>query len=58
MSRSCCDGLRLLNKGEELQQIRLNALRKKNAAGIGQADQRQFVDGPEAFARIRNRSRR
>jgi hypothetical protein len=53
MERSCCDGLRLLKKREELKQIRLKALRKNIAAGIEQTDQGQFVDGPEAFARIR-----
>jgi antitoxin ParD1/3/4 len=52
------EGLRMLKEREEMKQIRLNALRKEIAAGIEQADQGQFVDGPEAFARIRNRSRR
>ena len=51
------EGLRLLKEREEIKQIRLNALRKEIAAGVEQADQGQFVDGPEAFARIRKRSR-
>jgi predicted transcriptional regulator len=38
--------------------MRLSALRKEIAAGIEQVDQGQFVDGPEAFARIRERSTR
>ena len=52
------DGLRLLKEREEVKQLRLSALRKEIAAGIEQADQGQFVDGPEAFARIRERSTR
>ncbi len=51
------EGLRLLKEREEMKQIRLNALRKEIAAGIEQADHGQFVDGLEAFARIRNRTR-
>ncbi len=50
------EGLRLLKEREEVRQIRLNALRRQLAAGIDQADQGQFVDGPEAFARMRERS--
>jgi antitoxin ParD1/3/4 len=52
------DGLRLLKEREEVKQMRLSALRKEIAAGIEQADQGQFIDGPEAFARIRERSTR
>ena len=52
------DGLRLLKEREEVKQMRLSALRKEIAAGIEQADQGQFVDGPEVFARIRERSAR
>jgi antitoxin ParD1/3/4 len=52
------DGLRLLKEREEVKQMRLGALRKEIAAGIEQADLGQFVDGPEAFARIRERSTR
>jgi antitoxin ParD1/3/4 len=51
------EGLRLLKEREEIKQIRLNALRNEIAAGIERADRGQFVDGPEAFARIRKRSR-
>jgi antitoxin ParD1/3/4 len=52
------EGLRLLKEREEVKQMRLSALRKEIAAGIEQADQGQFVDGPKAFARIRERSTR
>lgn len=52
------EGLRLLKEREELKQLRLDALRKDIAAGIEQADRGQFVDGPDAFARIRKRSHR
>lgn len=52
------EGLRLLKEREEIKQIRLNALRTQIAAGIEQADQGKFLNGPEAFARIRKRSRR
>ena len=52
------EGLRLLKEREEIKQLRLDVLRKEIALGIEQADQGQFVDGPEAFERIRKRSRR
>jgi antitoxin ParD1/3/4 len=52
------EGLRLLKEREEVKQMRLSALRKEIAAGIEQADQGRFVDGPEAFARILDRSTR
>ncbi len=50
------EGLRLLKEREEVKQIRLAELRKDIAVGVGQADQGLFVDGPEAFAKIRKRS--
>jgi antitoxin ParD1/3/4 len=50
------EGLRLLKEREEMKQMRLAELRKEIAAGIEQADRGQFVDGPEAFAKIRQRS--
>ena len=49
------EGLRLLKEREELKQLRLAELRKQIAAGIEQADRGQFVDGPRAFAKIRER---
>lgn len=52
------EGLRLLKEREELKQLRLDTLRKEIAAGSEQADQGRFVDGPEAFARIRARGSR
>jgi len=50
------EGLRLLKEREELKQLRLAELRKEIAVGSEQADRSQFVDGPEAFAKIRQRS--
>jgi len=50
------EGLRLLKEREEIKQMRLAELRKEIAAGSEEADQGQFVDGPEAFAKIRRRS--
>ena len=50
------EGLRLLKEREEVKQLRLAELRKEIAAGSEQADRGQFVDGPEAFAKIRQRS--
>lgn len=49
------EGLRLLKEREEVKQLRLAELRKEVASGGEQADRGQFVDGPEAFARIRQR---
>ena len=50
------EGLRLLQEREEVKQLRLAELRKEIAVGVGQADQGLFVDGPEAFSKIRQRS--
>jgi antitoxin ParD1/3/4 len=50
------EGLRLLKEREELKQLRLAELRKEIAVGAAQADRGEFVDGPEAFAKIRQRS--
>jgi len=49
------EGLRLLKEREELKQLRLAELRKEIAVGIEQADRGEFVDGPEAFEKIRQR---
>lgn len=49
------EGLRLLKEREEVKQLRLAELRKEIAVGIEQADRGKFVDGPEAFAKIRQR---
>lgn len=43
------EGLRLLKEHEKLKQLRLAELRKEIAVGIEQADQGEFVDGPEAL---------
>ena len=50
------EGLRLLKEREEVKHLRLAELRKEIAVGGEQADRGQFVDGPEAFAKIRQRS--
>ena len=50
------EGLRLLKEREDLKQLRLGEMRKEIAAGSEQADRRQFVDGRESFAKIRQRS--
>jgi antitoxin ParD1/3/4 len=50
------EGLRLLKEREDLKQLRLAELRREIAVGAGQADRGEFVDGPEAFAKIRQRS--
>jgi antitoxin ParD1/3/4 len=50
------EGLRLLKEREEVKQLRLAELRKEIAVGSEQADRGQFVDGPETFAKIRQRS--
>lgn len=50
------EGLRLLKEREEVQRLRLAELRKEIAMGVDQADQGLFVDGPEAFSKIRQRS--
>lgn len=50
------EGLRLLKEQETLKQIRLQELRKEIAVGIEQADQGQFVDGEEAFQKLKDKS--
>jgi len=50
------EGLRLLKEREELKQLRLAELRKEIAAGSAQADRGEFVDGLEAFKKIRRLS--
>jgi antitoxin ParD1/3/4 len=50
------EGLRLLKEREELKRLRLTELRKEIAIGSEQADRGEFVDGPQAFAKIRQRS--
>src|SRR5207249_8497841 len=50
------EGLRLLKEREELKKLRFAQLRREVAIGIDQADAGHFVDGPRAFAKIRQRS--
>jgi antitoxin ParD1/3/4 len=52
------EGLRLLKEREDLKQLRLAELRRAIAVGAEQADRSEFVDGPEVFAKIRQRSAR
>jgi antitoxin ParD1/3/4 len=47
------EGLRLLKEREELKELRLSELRREIAVGSEQADRGEFVDGPGAFAKIR-----
>lgn len=50
------EGLRLLKEREELKEMRLAELRQAVVIGGEQADRGEFVDGPNAFAKIRQRS--
>jgi antitoxin ParD1/3/4 len=50
------EGLRLLKEREDMKQLRLDELRKEIAKGTEQADRNEFVDGPEALAKVRMRS--
>ena len=50
------EGLRLLKEREDLKKLRLEELRKAIALGVEQADRGDFVDGSQAFARIRKKS--
>jgi len=50
------EGLRLLKEREEMKQLRFAELRKEIAVGAEQVDRNEFVDGPEAFSKIRQRS--
>jgi antitoxin ParD1/3/4 len=49
------EGLRLLREREELKKLRLGELRRAIARGSAEADRGEFVDGPEAFRKIRRR---
>ena len=49
------EGLRLLKEREETKQLRMDGLRKAIALGIEEADRGEFVDGPEALRKIRQR---
>ena len=50
------EGLRLLKEREDLKLLRLADLRREIAVGSEQADRGEFVGGPEAFAKLRERS--
>jgi len=48
--------LRLLKEREDLKTLRVAELRKEIRIGIEQAERGEFVDGPQAFEKIRHRS--
>jgi antitoxin ParD1/3/4 len=50
------EGLRLLKEREDEKQMRLAGIRLAVAAGMEQADRGEFVAGPAAFAKIRQRN--
>jgi antitoxin ParD1/3/4 len=50
------EGLRLLKEREDLKKLRLAELRNEIRRGVEQADLGQFVDGPQTFAKIRQKS--
>jgi len=50
------EGLRLLKEREDSKKLRLEGLRREIARGAEQADRGDFVDGRQAFARIRSKS--
>ncbi len=52
------EGLRLLKEREEMKKLRLAELRKEIALGAEQADRADFVDGPQTFRKIREKSAR
>jgi len=52
------EGLRRLREREEWKSLRLVELRQQIRVGIEQADRGQFVNGPKAFAKLRERSAR
>jgi len=50
------EGLRLLKEQDALREMRLQELRKEIAVGTEQADRGQFVDGEEAFQKLKPKS--
>jgi len=50
------EGLRLLKEREDLERLRLAELRHEIKRGVEQADRGEFVDGPQTFARSRQKS--
>ncbi len=50
------EGLRLLKDREDLKRLRLAELRRAIAVGEAEADRGDVVDGPSAFAQLRERS--
>jgi len=52
------EGLRLLKEREDLKKLRLAELSNEIRRGVEQADRGEFVDGPQTFANIRQKSAR
>jgi len=50
------EGLRLLKERDDLKKLRLAELRREIALGAKQADRGDLVDGPQTFAKIREKS--
>jgi antitoxin ParD1/3/4 len=50
------EGLRLLKEREDLKKFRLAEFRNEISRGVEQADRGEFVDGPQTFAKIREKS--
>jgi len=51
------EGLRLLRERDELDRIRLEALRREIAVGIEQADRGELVDADVVVERLRQRAK-
>ena len=49
------EGLRMLKEREEFKRLRIDELRHEIARGAEQADKGEFIDGDEAFRRIRTK---
>jgi antitoxin ParD1/3/4 len=52
------EALRLLEERDRLNAVKLEELRKAIQIGIEQADRGELLDGPEVFARVREKVER
>jgi antitoxin ParD1/3/4 len=50
------EGLRLLKEREDMKKVRLAEIRDEVSRGVTQADRGEFVDGPQSFSKIREKS--
>src|SRR5437016_3781015 len=50
------EALRLLQERDELQQARLEELRREIAEGVQQADRGELIDGGQVFEELRRRN--